>query len=384
MKDKAILFLQCADPGYYPPLLNATAILADSSWYVTMLGAPILGSEIAVPSNGRVRLESIPPRKSHVFGALDYCRYLAMTLWLAHITKPSVIYASDRVSAGPALLAQSLTRAKLIYHEHDSLNSGCPPTFLNRMREVMLRHADFLIFPNAGRAGIVQKEYQIDSHNISIVWNAPRRAELPGLSPKNNAPLVLYFHGSITPERLPLAVVEAVSQLEGRVKLQVAGYEAPGARGYLSALLEAGRLSRQANVVNYLGQIPQRRDLLAIAAKADIGLSLMPSKSDDINMQYMVGASNKPFDYMAAGLPLLVSELPDWRKTFVDHGYGLACNPDSVDSIATALRWFLDHPLERREMGIRGRKKIEADWNYETVFAPIIAKITAPSATGLR
>jgi hypothetical protein len=49
----------------------------------------------------------------------------------------------------------------------------------------------------------------------------------------------------------------------------------------------------------------------------------MPKVSEDINMQAMVGASDKAFDYLACGLALLVSDLPDWRAIYVEAGYGL-------------------------------------------------------------
>ena len=77
--------------------------------------------------------------------------------------------------------------------------------------------------------------------------------------------------------------------------------------------------------------VPRRADLLAEAARAHIGLSLMPLKTGDLNMNHMTGASNKPFDYMAAGLALLVSDLPDWTRMFVEPGFGFACNPADVD-----------------------------------------------------
>jgi glycosyltransferase involved in cell wall biosynthesis len=87
----------------------------------------------------------------------------------------------------------------------------------------------------------------------------------------------------------------------------------------------------------------------------------------------MVGASNKAFDYMACGLPLLVTSLPDWVSTFVLPGFGLSCNPDDPDSIADALRWFLEHPAERCEMGLRGQDQIRSAWNYETMFTNVLS-----------
>ena len=57
----------------------------------------------------------------------------------------------------------------------------------------------------------------------------------------------------------------------------------------------------------------------------------MPRTSDDMNMLNMTGASNKAFDYMAAGLTLLVSDLPDWHAMFVAPGFGRACDPADPD-----------------------------------------------------
>jgi glycosyltransferase involved in cell wall biosynthesis len=122
--------------------------------------------------------------------------------------------------------------------------------------------------------------------------------------------------------------------------------------------------------------IATRVDLLASCGEADVGLSFMPLSTDDANLQFMVGASNKPFDYLARGLALLVSDVPDWRQEYVEHGYGLACDPSDERSIADALRWMYDHPDEMRMMGERGRKRVASDWNYEYQFAPVLARTT--------
>src|SRR5207247_348205 len=105
----------------------------------------------------------------------------------------------------------------------------------------------------------------------------------------------------------------------------------------------------------------QRQSLLDHCRDARVGLALMPLRSDDVNESAMAGASNKPFDYMACGLALLVSDLPDWCDLFLRPGYGLGCNPEDSDSIAQALQWFFDHPAKTRAMGRRGRQQILAE-----------------------
>ena len=101
----------------------------------------------------------------------------------------------------------------------------------------------------------------------------------------------------------------------------------------------------------------------------------MPLRTQDINEQNMTGASNKPFDYLACRLALLVSHLPDWKKMYVEPGYGLSCDPENTQSIAGAFRWFVEHPNEMRAMGEKGREKIMSGWNYEAQFIPVLETI---------
>jgi glycosyltransferase involved in cell wall biosynthesis len=120
--------------------------------------------------------------------------------------------------------------------------------------------------------------------------------------------------------------------------------------------------------VDLVGALPDRIEIMRRCWQSDIGLALMPMHSQDVNMQAMAGASNKAFDYLACGLALLVSELPDWKAMFVEPGYGLACVPDDPSSLERALRWLLDNPAELRAMGERGRQRIEREWNYDSQF----------------
>src|SRR5262249_7469931 len=129
--------------------------------------------------------------------------------------------------------------------------------------------------------------------------------------------------------------------------------------------------------VEIVGPVASRGELLDICARHDVGLALMPLKAQDMNLRAMTGASNKPFDYLACGLALLISKLPDWEQMYVDTRCGLACNPTEVASLVSAIQWFYDHPEEMRAMGERGRKRILEEWNYESQFAPVLQHLTA-------
>lgn len=376
---RRVLFVQATEAAGYPPIINAATVMAEAGWQVLILNAPIAGHDIAFPSDCGVELKHMPARPSHVMRKRDYIRYVLAAARLAASFRPNVVYASDLLGAAPGLLASKISGGSLVYHEHDSPNPGSSASKLMRLRARAARKARAVIFPNAARAKIAQQELGVRDEQLRIVWNVPRRMELPVQRTTTDPELIVYYHGSITPERLPESVLEAIGQCRHRVRLRIMGYEAPGATGYVAHLIETGnQLSEK--IVEYLGQVPTRDGVFAEAARASIGLALMPRTTDDVNLTHMTGASNKAFDYMAAGLALLVTDLPDWQTVFVEPGYARSCNPSDSASIAAQLAWFAENSEERRRMGANGRTKIECDWNYETLFRPVLTSLNEIAA----
>ena len=66
--------------------------------------------------------------------------------------------------------------------------------------------------------------------------------------------------------------------------------------------------------------------------------------------------SNRLFESLAAGIPVLVSNFPKWRDFIDNTGCGLAVDPHNPESIARGLAYLLEHPEEAAQMGMRGRK----------------------------
>src|SRR5262245_15556422 len=199
--NRRVLFVQVADPALYPPLIHASALMADAGWDVTLLSSPIAGNTIAMARHPRVMIDEIRARPSHVVGKLDYAAYCAAAARLALRLRPDVVYASDPLGAGPALLAARLAGATLVYHEHDSPQPGMLHPILARLRAAATRSARLIVFPNDERARVAQSELHFAADRQHIVWNVPRRAELAA-SGSAETPLIVYYHGSITPERL--------------------------------------------------------------------------------------------------------------------------------------------------------------------------------------
>ncbi len=371
-----ILYIQFTDPAAYPPLEHSALLLAARSWDVLFLGTSALGSpRFEMASHPRVRVHKMRLMQP---GWKQKTSYIVFFLWILFWTlrwRPHWIYASDPLAAPLAWLLQKLTKVRVVYHEHDSPSLEQPLSgFMKKVltyRKRLGRDADLCVLPQRERLlNFVEETKRLKP--TFCVWNCPRVEEIPERHCDQGGELAMYYHGSINRVRLPTQMIIAASRLSPLVRLQVVGYETEG--GYVEELTRSASENGAATLIEFRG-VMRRRDLFRCASRAHIGICLMPKHSDDINLRHMVGASNKAFDYMACGLPLLVSDLPEWVSTFVEPGYALACDPDDPDSIEVALRWFLDHPTERRDMGRRCRDKIQRGWNYETRFANVLAAI---------
>ena len=369
------LFVQVTEPAAYPPLINASILMADTGWDITFLSAPTADESLLLAPHPGIDVERISERPSYVVTKLAYFEYCRRAIGLALRLQPKVVYASDPIGALPGLLASRASgSAHLIYHEHDTPNR---PSDLNPIirlaRTTAIRTAKHVIFPHADRAAIAGQD--LNRERFHVVWNTPRLAELPAIHNRPEQPLIVYYHGSISPTRVPKTVAEAVARLGNSARIKIAGYETETGYGYINALRSLFGDAKSGGIIDYIGQVPTRDQLLAEAAKAHIGLALTPIVTNDLNMRYMAGASNKAFDYMAAGLPFLVSDLPEWRAMFVDAGYAVACDPRSADSIEAALRHLAASPLLRESMGFRARRKVEQAWNYGAQFANVLTAI---------
>jgi glycosyltransferase involved in cell wall biosynthesis len=374
---KRALFLQYGNPGSLPPILSAVRILSRGGWEICALGIRHFDLDaIKLPELANTRWSLAPACGP---GLLQKIHFLGVCLWAgwrAIAWRPSVIYVSDPMAAPMGWLAGAMSRIPVVYHEHDSPDASRPAgTFMriiHRARSALAQSSVACILPNRERAELFRAEMRLPPDRILCVWNCPMAGEVaasPAGRPARGK-LLLYYHGSINRFRVPLSIVDAMKLLPSNVGLRVVGHETVGSRGHIASLIRAAREAGVQDRIEWVGYVP-RIDLLGRQAGPSIGLALMPMQTGDINLKHMVGASNKAFEYMAMGMPLLVSRLADWEETFVKPGYAKSCDPDSPSSIARSVEDFLQDPDGFVEMGSAGRERIRAEWNYEEQFKPV-------------
>lgn len=382
---RRIAYIQYMNPAAYPPLEHSSGILADDGWRVLFLGVAMENvGALQFPPHANVIVRQLSLSRPGWRQKLHYMGYMLWAVLQTLVSRCSWVYASDRFACPPGLLLSFVPGIRVLYHEHDSPspgrdgNNGGVSRFMHFVlwtRKRLGRRAALCILPNERRAERFMQDIG-DSAQVTCVWNCPRKGEVQGTRAALDGKFLwAVYHGSLVPSRLPATVIEALSLLPQHVRLRVIGYETTGHRGYAAELRGLADKLGVSSRVEFIGAVP-RTDSLDCCRTSDVGLAFMPTKSDDINEQAMTGASNKPFDYLACGLALLVSDLPEWRALYVDNGYAVAVDPDDAHSIAAALNWLRTHPIELRAMGERGRQRILTEWNYETQFVPVMERLS--------
>lgn len=74
----------------------------------------------------------------------------------------------------------------------------------------------------------------------------------------------------------------------------------------------------------------------------------------------------KLFEYMGAGLPVVASNFPLWRKLLDSIGCAIFIDPFNVREIAHAIEYLLTHAQEAEEMGRRGQIAVIERLNWNT------------------
>jgi len=364
---KKILFIQYTDPAAYPPILRAARILVEDGWKVAFWGValpwfdePIEDDALPTPS----LFSRIPKNRGLL--KLHYLLFVGISVLKIALSPGASVYVSDAFAAPVGILAKRIFRRVVVYHEHDPPVAQMRTSFWERARLKIARIADVLVVPQKRRLEILLGQVTRSDPSICAL-NCPLRSEVSGKSPSMGAKLDLVYMGSINGLRLPASLIKGAI-LSGVVgTLKVYGYETTASKGHVASLKklipEGCGFS-----IDFPGTIKEKAKAFE---GAHLALCVVPTVSSNEVMDNLVGASNKPFDALANGVPLIVSNLPAWRQEYVDAGVAFDCDPSSVESVASTL--IEAHKVRHTipEMAKRGSELILGRWNYEEQFAPV-------------
>ncbi len=75
----------------------------------------------------------------------------------------------------------------------------------------------------------------------------------------------------------------------------------------------------------------------------------------------------KVFESMEAGLPLICSDVPVYRKIWEEYKFGMLVDPKDSDQIADAINYLIENKEEAYKMGQEGRRAVIEKYNSDEV-----------------
>jgi glycosyltransferase involved in cell wall biosynthesis len=143
--------------------------------------------------------------------------------------------------------------------------------------------------------------------------------------------------------------LEAAAMLKPRypdVRMLIVGETAPGQGGYLS---ELNALADRLGVADRVIFTGLRSDVPALLGSASV--AVMPSLNEAL--------SNVLLESMAAGAPIVATEVGGTSEALTDGENGLLVQPNDPAAMAAAITRLLDHPELAQRLGHRAQDTIE-------------------------
>lgn len=191
-----------------------------------------------------------------------------------------------------------------------------------------------------------------------VVLNLPKVEELIKLGLGTRKPAMVGYVGAVSRERGILTIIKAIRGLRAEglpVEFQCIGNIADevGNDPFYQQGFRDGWIRSP-------GRLPPRAAWPKIAS-CQVGLAVLKPVGN-----YVGSYPTKMFEYMAMGLPVIVSDFPLYRDIVEFHQCGICVDPQDTAAIAEAIRFFIENPEYALKMGSNGQKAVLQHYNWAT------------------
>jgi glycosyltransferase involved in cell wall biosynthesis len=184
---------------------------------------------------------------------------------------------------------------------------------------------------------------------VTIVMNTLDERLLPSPKPRRTSPLLVAYHGTVTPPYGVHLVVEAAAKTAQQgLDVQVLIVGEGDSVGDLNARVATLGISDR---VTIHGQFIAHREVLELVNGASVGV--IPNLPTPLSR---FALSSKLFEYVALGVPVVSAALPTIQEYF-SHDEVLFFEPGSADSLADALLAVSHDPESADSRAERARRR---------------------------
>lgn len=256
--------------------------------------------------------------------------------------QPDIIHANDLNALIPAYAAARKLKCRLVYDSHEI----CVENHTGKRRKVfqaymkweeqhIVKKIDLMVSVSNAAADYFANEYNIK--RPMVVTHGPLQNEIVGISNVKNEGFEVLNHGQFYAGRGYDIMVEAAALLKEYPEIRMA------LRGF--GVLE-DKLKNRAKQLNLDNVIFYPRvhveELIPMASHSMVGLAV----TEPICLNFKLSVSNKLFEYASAGLPVIMSDIPEHRYLNDKYHFGVVIPQNTPEVLAKAvLQLYQDRTL---------------------------------------
>lgn len=301
------------------------------------------------------------------YGPFFYLEFQIRLFFFMLLHRADLLVSNDLDTLLPNYLISKLKGVPLVYDSHEYF-TGVPELKAHPLKQKVWKLIEKCIFPHLkdvltvsdSIATLYEREYGVRPR---VVRNVPAGIGVKNIVgrkvlglPEEKKILILQGSG-INIQRGAEEMVEAMQFVEDDILLLIVG-----GGDVIEILKRRVHLLLLESKIIFKPRLPYE-NLMQYTAAADLGLSL----DKDTNINYRYSLPNKIFDYIHAGIPILVSNLPEIKKVVEKYRIGDFIPNHSPEQIAEKLKQIFSHP-EWIEVWKANTKKAcgELNWARES------------------
>lgn len=198
----------------------------------------------------------------------------------------------------------------------------------------------------------IAEQFKDRAKKVVVVNNYPRLDDIEFHdTPFSDRDPIICYAGGISDIRGESIMIDAMKDVNGTLIL--AG--------------EHEIMEKQGGDVSYIGQV-DRKAINELYGKAVVGLCLLKPASN-----HYYSKPNKIYEYMAAGIPFICSDFPNWKKVAEKTNCGISVNIDDISNITRQINFLLNNRDIAQKMGENGRKIVSSTYNWDVEREKLIA-----------
>lgn len=281
--------------------------------------------------------------------------------------RPDIIHANDLDALLAAYLASRKLGCKVIFDSHEIYvdNIGFNSSFVKKIlwaivEKWIIKRVDLVVCVSNAAADFIAEKYGIKKP--LVVTNCTRKQPESSVEPTKAGTFEVLNHGQFYEGRgYGLMVSAGAVTNNPDIAYVLRGF------GKLEPELRAETKSKQLTNVIFAPPV-KTPELISAARKSHVGVAItLP-----ICLNYKLSVSNKIFEYAAAGLPVIMSDIPEHRYLNEKYNFGIILKENTAECLRDAVTALYENK-ELYKQYAANAKRLSEELNWETEFAKLMA-----------